>query len=114
MSTNETGYGKAVGETAHGPSVGTIVWGAIVIAIAGLLASSRLGWFTIDPGVAAVVVLLIAGVGLVIGGSLAAARSRKSVEAGTREDEAKPRNPYENPYQTPSSGTGTDHSPGDL
>jgi hypothetical protein len=75
--------------------VGTIVWGAIVIAIAGLLTSSRLGWFTIDPGMAAVALLLLAGVGLVIGGSLAAARSRKPLEE-VRE-EPKFRNPYQQP-----------------
>lgn len=96
MSANESGYGKTAGEGLHGPSVGTIVWGAIVIAIAGLLTSSRLGWFTIDPGMAAVALLLLAGVGLVIGGSLAAARSRKPLE-GARDDEPKVRNPYQQP-----------------
>jgi hypothetical protein len=95
MSANETGYGKTAGEGLHGPSVGTIVWGAIVIAIAGLLTSSRLGWFTIDPGMAAVALLLLAGVGLVIGGSLAAVRSRKPIEEVR--DEPKVRNPYQQP-----------------
>lgn len=73
-------------EYKHGPSVGTVVWGAVVVAIAGLLVSSRLGWFTVDLGVAAVSLLLLAGLGLVIGGTLAASRSRKRIDAAAASD----------------------------
>ena len=99
MSTNAE-------DGTRGPSVGTIVWGAIVIAIAGLLASSRLGWFTVDPGAAAVALLLIAGLSLVVGGGIAAARSRKPLEGGTDDGEARPRNPYESPYEPRDASRG--------
>lgn len=122
MSTNF----HAQQETKQGPSVGTIVWGAVVVAIAGLLVASRLGWFTVDAGVAAVGLLLLAGLGLVVGGSLAASRSRKRLDgaASTGERSAHepgtapssdvpstdpttgqpPRNPYEapGPYEGPT------------
>ncbi|NUP73777.1 MAG: hypothetical protein HOQ07_03885 [Sinomonas sp.] len=77
MSTNFAEHS----ELKKGPSVGTVVWGAVVVAIAGLLVVSRLGWFTIDLGVASVALLLLAGLGLVVGGGLAAARSRKAAGA---------------------------------
>ncbi|MDQ4501799.1 hypothetical protein [Sinomonas sp. ASV322] len=67
-------------DATRGPSVGTMVWGVVVVAIAGLLLASRLGWFAVDPGVAAVSLLVIAGVGLVVGGTLAGARRRKAVD----------------------------------
>ncbi|WP_138442197.1 hypothetical protein [Sinomonas susongensis] len=78
MSTNEIGQRG----NRQGPRVGTIVWGAVVVVIAGLLVSSRLGWFTVDPGLAAVALLILAGLGLVVGGGLAAARSRRAVDGG--------------------------------
>ncbi|MEA5453507.1 hypothetical protein SPF06_02110 [Sinomonas sp. JGH33] len=64
----------------RGPSVGTMVWGVVIVAIAGLLLASRLGWFSVDPAVASVSILVIAGVGLVVGGTLAAARGRKALD----------------------------------
>ena len=95
----------------QGPRVGTIVWGAVVVAIAGLLVASRLGWFTVDPSVAAVAILILAGLGLVVGGGLAAARSRRAVDGGepptpdTEHQRPSPyeTGPYEAPYETPSS-----------
>lgn len=101
MSTNEIGK--------HGPSVGTIVWGAVVVAIAGLLVSSRLGWFTVDPGVAAVALLILAGLGLVVGGGLAAARSRRALDGGEprQEPQAQRPSPYETrPHESPYQGPG--------
>lgn len=59
------------------PSVGTIIWGGVVIAVAALIAAGRLGWLSVDPGLVAVVLLLVAGVGLVVGGILAATRGRR-------------------------------------
>ena|SRR5579859_7075738 len=105
----------------RGPSVSTIVWGVVVVAIAGLLVSSRLGWFTVNPGLAAVALLVIAGVGLVIGGSLAAARNRRTLDGATQPGEyaapgdhapssAEPglgptagEGPRRSPYETPGS-----------
>lgn len=40
--------------------------------------ANRLGWFSIDPGYAAAGILLLAGLGLVIGG-IAASRRRRTV-----------------------------------
>ena len=82
MSTNLSEHS----EFKQGPSVGTIVWGAVVVAIAGLLVASRLGWFTVDLGVAAVSLLLLAGLGLVVGGGLAASRSRRRIDAARAAD----------------------------
>lgn len=102
MSINDIGQQG----NKQGPRVGTIVWGAVVVAIAGLLVSSRLGWFAIDPGVAAVALLILAGLGLVVGGGLAAARSRRAVDGGEApgpDPEAPRRSPYETrPYEEPS------------
>lgn len=67
----------ARGEPEQGPSLGTVVWGAVVVAAAALIVASRLGWFTVDPGVAAVALLLLAGLGLVVGGVVAGARNRR-------------------------------------
>ncbi|WP_369045100.1 hypothetical protein [Sinomonas sp. P10A9] len=75
MSTNF----KAQHEYPRGPSVGTIVWGAVLVVTAALIIAGRVGWLSVDPGVAAVVLLLIAGLGLVVGGALAGARRRRTV-----------------------------------
>ncbi|MDR6621000.1 hypothetical protein [Sinomonas atrocyanea] len=64
------------GQEQQGPSVSTIVWGAVVVVVAALIVAGRLGWFSLDPSVAAVVVLLVAGLGLVAGGVITAARRR--------------------------------------
>ena len=61
-----------------GPSIGTIVWGAVVIVVGALMLANRLGWFSIDPGYAAAGILLVAGLALVIGG-IAASRRRHSL-----------------------------------
>ncbi|WP_136610777.1 hypothetical protein [Sinomonas albida] len=95
-------------EFKHGPSVGTVVWGAVVVAIAGLLVSSRLGWFTVDLGVAAVSLLLLAGLGLVVGGTLAASRSRKRIDAAATGDAG-----GQEPGDTSSSEAAGDASPTD-
>ncbi|WP_430296444.1 hypothetical protein [Sinomonas sp. B1-1] len=68
----------------QGPAVGTIVWGAVVIAVGALMLANRLGWLTVDPGFAAAGVLLLAGLGLVIGGLLASRRRQGTADdAGT-------------------------------
>lgn len=61
-----------------GPSIGTIVWGAVVIVVGVLMLANRLGWFSIDPGYAAAGILLVAGLALVIGG-IAASRRRHAL-----------------------------------
>lgn len=62
---------------ATGPAVGTIVWGAVVIVVGALMLANRLGWFTVEPGYAAAGILLLAGLGLVVGG-IAASRRRRT------------------------------------
>jgi hypothetical protein len=89
MSSYGTGSAPAAGvnagpEEKQGPAVGTIVWGAVVIAVGALMLANRLGWLTVDPGFAAAGVLLLAGLGLVIGGLLASRRKRGPADdAGT-------------------------------
>jgi hypothetical protein len=67
-----------------GPSVATVVWGAIVVALAALIVAGRLGWLAVDPSVVAVTLLLVAGLGLVVGGAVAAVRGRSRSAAAPR------------------------------
>ncbi|MDQ0258811.1 hypothetical protein [Sinomonas atrocyanea] len=89
-----------------GPAVGTIVWGAVVIVMGALMFANRLGWLTIDPGYAAAGVLLLAGLGLVVGGVLAARRRRALPDddaAGTPSDAGTSQpaaGPGPSPYET--------------
>lgn len=91
-----------------GPSVGTIVWGAVVIVVGALMLANRLGWFSIDPGYAAAAVLLLAGLGLVLGGVLASRRRRTLTDdggAGTTgvTDASQPESASRpSPYDTPA------------
>lgn len=99
-----------------GPSVGTIVWGAVVIVVGALMLANRLGWFSIDPGYAAAGVLLLAGLGLVIGG-IAASRRRRAVaddgapvaaaenvaDAGPTTGATPPAAPKQSPYDHPTA-----------
>ena len=66
----------------QGPAVGTIVWGAVVMAIGALILADRLGWLHVEPGYAAAGVMLLAGLGLVVGGLLAAGRRRRTAADG--------------------------------
>ena len=66
----------------QGPAVGTIVWGAVVMAIGALILADRLGWLNVEPGYAAAGVMLLAGLGLVVGGLLAAGRRRRAAADG--------------------------------
>ena len=72
-------------EYRQGPSLGTVIWGAVVVALAALIVAGRLGWFAVDPGMVAVVLLLVGGLGLVVGAG-AAARGRRG-PAGVRSPE---------------------------
>ncbi|KHL01896.1 hypothetical protein [Sinomonas humi] len=58
----------------QGPSTATIVWGAILVIASVLLAAARLGWLALDPRSAVVSLIVLAGLGLLIGGALAAVR----------------------------------------
>lgn len=78
MGTQEYG---AVAEK-QGPAVGTIVWGAVVMAVGALVLADRLGWLDVEPGYAAAGVMLLAGLGLVVGGLLAAGRRRRAAADG--------------------------------
>ncbi|MEA5453503.1 hypothetical protein SPF06_02090 [Sinomonas sp. JGH33] len=68
--------------TELGPSMGTVVWGVIVVALAGIIGASRFGWFTVAPEFALVALLVVAGIGLVGGGILASLRGRRGRVAG--------------------------------
>ena len=81
MSTDD--YGAPQGNAGkiaekQGPAVGTIVWGAVVMAVGALILADRLGWLNVEPGYAAAGVMLLAGLGLVVGGLLAAGRRRRA------------------------------------
>ena len=84
-------------ENLQGPSVGTIVWGAILAVLAALLAVGRLGWIVIDPRFTMVTLLVLVGLGLLIGGGLAAMRGRRQYG----EERYEPKSPFEhkNPYE---------------
>lgn len=92
-----------------GPSIGTIVWGAVVIVVGALMLANRLGWFSIDPGYAAAGILLLAGLGLVIGG-IAASRRRRALPddgadatlRGDLTDGPHPAPARRSPYESPS------------
>ncbi|MDP9884744.1 hypothetical protein J2W21_002258 [Sinomonas atrocyanea] len=99
-----------------GPAVGTIVWGAVVIVMGALMFANRLGWLTIDPGYAAAGVLLLAGLGLVVGGVLAARRRRALPDDDAAGAPGEPGShqaapaPRPSPYETPGprgEGPGT-------
>ncbi|GAB4099370.1 hypothetical protein [Sinomonas halotolerans] len=80
------GHGTAAQKGAvaqrPGPAVGTIVWGAVVMAAGALMLADRLGWLDVEPGYAAAGILLLAGVGLVVGGLLSARRTRPAAHDG--------------------------------
>ncbi|WP_077490615.1 hypothetical protein [Sinomonas mesophila] len=78
MSTQD--YGPVAEK--QGPAVGTIVWGAVVMAVGALILADRLGWLHVEPGYAAAGVMLLAGLGLVVGGLIAAGRRRRSAADG--------------------------------
>ncbi|MBD5786854.1 hypothetical protein IF650_11765 [Cellulosimicrobium terreum] len=61
----------------RGPRVGTIVWGFIIVALGGAVLASALG-ARFDMGLAAIVVLAVAGVTLLVGSIVAGARRRPS------------------------------------
>ncbi|GAB3281734.1 hypothetical protein GCM10027449_23070 [Sinomonas notoginsengisoli] len=73
---------------ASGPSIGTIVWGAVVIVVGALMLANRLGWLSVDPGYAAAGILLLAGLGLVIGGIAASLRRRELAHDAVAHDAA--------------------------
>jgi hypothetical protein len=59
----------------RGPRVGTIVWGFLVVACGAAVLASALGAH-VDLGLAAIVVLAVAGVTLVVGSVTVGARRR--------------------------------------
>lgn len=93
-----------------GPAIGTIVWGAVVIVVGALMLANRFGWFSIDPGYAAAGILLLAGLGLVIGGIAASRRRRALTDDGAGAapagdlTDASPSvpAPHPNPYESTS------------
>ncbi|MGY3564658.1 hypothetical protein [Sinomonas sp. RB5] len=93
---------------ATGPAVGTIVWGAVVIVLGALMFANRLGWLTVDPGYAAAGVLLLAGLGLVVGGLLAARRRRALPDDGAAvaPGGAEPSQPAPGPRPSPYEDLG--------
>lgn len=60
---------------SRGPRVGTVVWGFLVVACGAAVLASALG-AQVDLGLAAIVVLAVAGVTLVVGSVAVGARRR--------------------------------------
>ncbi|MFC8922360.1 hypothetical protein [Cellulosimicrobium sp. NPDC057127] len=75
-----SGYATAAGPVEaprppRGPRVGTVVWGFLVVACGAAVLASALG-AQVDLGLAAIVVLAVAGVTLVVGSVAVGARRR--------------------------------------
>jgi hypothetical protein len=60
---------------SRGPRVGTIVWGFLIVAFGAAVLATALG-ARVDVGLAAIVVLAVAGVTLVVGSVAVGARRR--------------------------------------
>jgi hypothetical protein len=58
--------------------VGTVVWGLVVLALAALIAISRLGLVALDGSYVVIGLMLGAGAALVIGGLLSARGSARA------------------------------------
>lgn len=81
-------------ERRDGPRVSTIVWGLLIMALAGLLIVSRLGLVALDGTYVLIGLMIGTGAALVIGGLVSAA-ARKST-AGRSTDH----------HRAPGSGSG--------
>ncbi|WP_243874621.1 hypothetical protein [Arthrobacter woluwensis] len=77
-----------------GPRVSTIVWGLLIMALAGLLIVSRLGLVALDGTYVLIGLMIGTGAALVIGGLVSAAARRST--AGRTTDH----------HRTPGSGSG--------
>ncbi|MFJ3956122.1 hypothetical protein [Arthrobacter sp. NPDC090010] len=62
----------------QGARVGTVVWGLLIIVLAGLIIVSRLGLVVLEGSYVLIGVMLGAGAALVIGGLLSAASRRRA------------------------------------
>lgn len=84
MSTNTPGPQDALRTSSPaGPSLATVIWGAIVVVLAVLLIGGRFGWFSIvEPRIAGVALLVLAGLALIVGGVLASMRRRNGTRGG--------------------------------
>ena len=81
-------------ERRGGPRVSTIVWGLLIMALAGLLIVSRLGLVALDGTYVLIGLMIGTGAALVIGGLVSAAARRST--AGRTTDH----------HRTPGSGSG--------
>lgn len=89
MSTHEPAPTFGTGHSASEPvvraaraRVGTVVWGLIVLALAGLIIVSKLGLVALNGNYVLIGLMIGAGAALVIGGLLSA-RSRKGNGSGS-------------------------------
>lgn len=81
-------------ERRGGPRVSTIVWGLLIMALAGLIIVSRLGLVALDGTYVLIGLMIGTGAALVVGGLVSAAARRST--AGRTTDH----------HRTPGSGSG--------
>ncbi|WFR83396.1 hypothetical protein [Arthrobacter sp. Y-9] len=75
---------EAVPEERHGgPRVSTIVWGLLIMALAGLLIVSRLGIVALDGTYVLIGLMIGTGAALVLGGLVSAAARKTPAGRGT-------------------------------
>ncbi|MDQ0709703.1 hypothetical protein QFZ52_002355 [Arthrobacter woluwensis] len=70
-------------ERRGGPRVSTIVWGLLIMALAGLLIVSRLGIVALDGTYVLIGLMIGTGAALVLGGLVAAAARKNPAGRGT-------------------------------
>lgn len=61
----------------HGPRVGTVVWGLVIIALATLIVISKLGIVALNGTYVLIGLMLGAGAALVVGGLISMRRARQ-------------------------------------
>ena len=81
-------------ERRRGPRVSTVVWGLLIMALAGLIIVSKLGLVALNGSYVLIGLMIGTGVALVIGGLLSAA-ARKAPGHGDTDD-----------HRMPGSGSG--------
>lgn len=84
----------AAPERRGGPRVSTIVWGLLIMALAGLIIVSRLGLVALDGTYVLIGLMIGTGAALVIGGLVSAAARKSTVGRNTDH------------HRTPGNGSG--------
>lgn len=74
--SNDTPVASHEAAKRPSPRVGTMVWGAVVIAVAALVVIARMTSIQLDPAMTAMWILLGAGLAMVAGGAAYVLRKR--------------------------------------